>query len=99
MRAPPSELLGHRDVRTTMIYTHVMNQGGLGVVSPVDAVIGPEGAVAPRPLELGRVASRPIARDESSMEMKHRRENKDLPGFEGAAAMRNRPRGSRRGRD
>ncbi len=41
------ELLGHRDVRTTMIYTHVLNRGGLGVVSPVDAVLGPGGAVAP----------------------------------------------------
>ena len=35
------ELLGHRDVRTTMIYTHVLNRGGLGVVSPVDVVLGP----------------------------------------------------------
>ncbi len=34
-------LLGHRDVRTTMIYTHVLNRGGLGVVSPVDMVLGP----------------------------------------------------------
>lgn len=32
------ELLGHRDVRTTMIYTHVLNRGGLGVRSPVDTL-------------------------------------------------------------
>ena len=32
------ELLGHRDVRTTMIYTHVLNRGGLGVRSPADGL-------------------------------------------------------------
>ena len=32
------ELLGHQDVRTTMIYTHVMNKGGKGVRSPLDSI-------------------------------------------------------------
>ena len=32
------ELLGHKSVETTMIYTHVLNKPGLGVKSPLDSL-------------------------------------------------------------
>ncbi len=40
-------LLGHRDVRTTMIYTHVLERGPAGVMSPVDRIL-PASTVDPR---------------------------------------------------
>jgi site-specific recombinase XerD len=33
------ELLGHQDVTTTMVYTHVLNRGGKGVLSPADSLL------------------------------------------------------------
>ena len=86
------ELLGHRDVRTTMVYTHVLNRGGLGVVSPVDTIERPVVPVTPRLLGIGREASRPIAREELSMKTDDRRKNASLPAPVGATGMRIRPR-------
>jgi len=36
------ELLGHRSVTTTMIYTHVLNRGAMGIRSPLDSMFGPD---------------------------------------------------------
>jgi site-specific recombinase XerD len=35
------ELLGHRSVKTTMIYTHVLNRGAGAVISPLDRLTRP----------------------------------------------------------
>jgi site-specific recombinase XerD len=42
------ELLGHRDVSTTIIYTHVLNQGGRGMRSLLDALGGAAGTPSGR---------------------------------------------------
>lgn len=39
------ELLGHKDVTTPMIYTHVLNRGPAGVTSPADRQCGESGDV------------------------------------------------------
>ena len=39
VRVTEQFLHGHRDVSTTMVYTHVLNRGGLGVRSPADRLL------------------------------------------------------------
>jgi site-specific recombinase XerC len=43
------DLLGHADVSTTMIYTHVSQQGVAGVRSPLDALAAPPGRPPHKP--------------------------------------------------
>ena len=91
------ELLGHRDVRTTMIYTHVLNRGGLGVVSPVDMVLGPGASGGRLGLaQIGGETSPSIARGATRMAFEDRREIENLTEHARASVVRNKPRDRRR---
>ena len=52
------ELLGHADVGTTMIYTHVLKVGGMGVRSPLDALGAARAALSDSPLRCCEPAAR-----------------------------------------
>lgn len=87
------ELLGHRDVRTTMIYTHVLNRGGLGVQSPVDGLLGHgERGASGAPL-LGREASPSIVAGGESAIERNRNSGGRLATPAPGASLRDRRRG------
>jgi len=57
------ELLGHEDVSTTMIYTHVLNKGGKAVRSPLDQLQRPDHKQMPHSgLDLSKIDKASVAR-------------------------------------
>ncbi|HJR19344.1 MAG TPA: integron integrase [Actinomycetota bacterium] len=69
------ELLGHHDVRTTMIYTHVLNRGGLGVYSPLDRLTAPAGQ---RDIPTQAIGSQSKQADKPGQESSYPRANRVL---------------------
>ena len=88
------ELLGHRDVRTTMIYAHVLNRGGLGVVSPIDGVVGIGGGMdQPGRAEIGGARLRHSGREAAPSDRRERCDSGCLPTKSGVGPLRDRRRG------
>lgn len=74
------KLMGHRDVRTTMIYTHVASRGSLGVMSPIDALLK-EGGAGWMGAKHGSV-ERPSGRPENGRERREEQRQHEDERFE-----------------
>ena len=82
------KLLGHRDLRTTMLYTHVVNRGPLGVRSPLDGLAQCRAAALAQRLPHERDRRRQVGRDESRIQPQN------APAERGERAIAARIRGS-----
>ncbi len=78
-----------------MIYTHVLNRGGLGVVSPADAAGVPRPPVGGSRPEIGRVAPQPIRHGEVFVDAVRHSGNAGVSAVTGGEPRGNRPRGAR----
>ena len=78
------ELLGHRDVSTTMIYTHVLTQGGRGVRSPLDHAVG-----VPVPRSPRLAAHHPSPAQDRQIGLSRRSRNVDTAQLLSTESLRN----------
>src|SRR5437763_4469149 len=92
------ELLGHRDVRTTMIYTHVLNRGGLAVMSPIDVVAGlaPTACAHSRLGRQGSQPNAPLGLQGPAGDLRRRETLPDLDRRESVAVGRRQPHRERK---
>ena len=80
-----------------MIYTHVLNRGGLGVVSPADVVLGPVASAGRSGVvRIDGEALPPITQGPTRIAIEDRREIENLTGGTHAPVVRNRRRARRR---
>jgi hypothetical protein len=81
-----------------MIYTHVINRGGLGVRSPVDG-LAPVRSGPGEPAGIGREPSPPIPAGSGTRAMESRRDTRSLPAPPRSLDAADRPRAPRGERD
>jgi len=74
------KLMGHKDIRTTMIYTHVLNRGPAGVISPADRLLGTVDTAGYQEVDNSAEAGVPEVESASSGDVEHRLED-DADGY------------------